>query len=83
MKRFVCSLRFSVLAALILAAWSLVVPAVKAAPAGKIYIFNGKIQSVDIAARSFTLSGDGKTYAFRVTGETKITWGRKTLEFAI
>lgn len=38
----------------------------------KVFVFRGRIQAVDAAARTFTLQAEKKTYVFRVTDETKI-----------
>jgi TonB family protein len=43
------------------------------AATGKVFVFRGRIQSVDLPGRTFTLQGDKKTYLFTLTDETKIT----------
>jgi TonB family protein len=58
--------------AVVFGIFALHVAAVPAATTQKVYVFRGKIQSVDAAARTFTLHAEKKTYVFNVTDETKI-----------
>jgi TonB family protein len=77
MAQLVRQLGFAVFA---LAVISVVTPEVHAAAGGKTYIFNGRIQEVNAGAGTFTLSGDGKLYAFRTTSGTKVTWNGNPLK---
>jgi TonB family protein len=77
MPRLIRQLSFAVFAVALL---SLVSPGLHAAARGKTYVFNGKIQEVNAGAGTFTLSGDGKLYAFRVTNGTNVTWNGKPLK---
>ena len=54
----------------------------EAAATHKIYVFNGRIQGVKPAARSFTFTGDGKSYEFTVTPETRLTRKGKPVPFS-
>ncbi|HSH40213.1 MAG TPA: TonB family protein [Chthoniobacterales bacterium] len=55
----------------------------RAAAPGKVYVFNGRIVNVNAADRSFTFSGDGRSYVFYVTSDTRITWrDNKALSFS-
>ena len=74
-------LRYSASVVLTFAALLLGLPNTQAA--GKVFVFNGKIESVNAGAGSFTLSGDGKAYAFQMTSETKVTWNGKPLSSSI
>jgi TonB family protein len=55
-------------------------------PAGeannKLFVFDGKIQWVDPAARTFTLQINERSYVFVVTDQTKIVRKGKTQQFA-
>jgi TonB family protein len=42
------------------------------AATNKVFVFRGRIQTVDAAARTFTLQAEKKTYVFSVTDQTKI-----------
>jgi len=48
----------------------------------KLFVFDGKIQAVDMAARTFTLQVDKQSYVFVVTNQTKIVRNRKAQKFA-
>ena len=48
----------------------------------KLFVFDGKIQAVDTAARTFTLEVDKQSYVFVVTDQTKIVRDGKPREFA-
>jgi TonB family protein len=46
------------------------------AATGKVFVFRGRIQSVDVPGRTFTLQGDKKTYLFTLTDKTQISQHR-------
>jgi TonB family protein len=48
----------------------------------KLFVFAGKIQAVDTAARTFTLQTDKQSYVFVVTDQTKIVRNGKAQNFA-
>jgi Domain of unknown function (DUF5666) len=48
----------------------------------KLFVFHGKIQAVDTAARTFTLQTDKQNYVFVVTDQTKIDKNGKAQKFA-
>ncbi len=48
----------------------------------KLFLFHGKIQAVDTAARTFTLQADKQSYVFVVTDQTKIVRNGKAQKFA-
>ena len=50
--------------------------------ANKIFVFDGKIQAVDAAARTFTLQAKKQSYVFVVTDQTKIVRNGKAQKFA-
>jgi TonB family protein len=47
----------------------------------KVFVFRGRIQAVDPAARTFTLQAEKKTYVFSVTDHTKIVRSRVPQKF--
>jgi hypothetical protein len=51
------------------------------AATGKIFVFRGRIQAVDAAARTFILQAEKKTYVFSVTDQTKIARNGATQGF--
>jgi TonB family protein len=51
------------------------------AATGKVFVFRGRIQSVDVPGRKFTLQGDKKTYLFTLTDKTQITQHRGPQSF--
>jgi TonB family protein len=53
-----------------------------AAAGNKIFVFHGKIQAVDAAARTLTLQMDKQSYVFVVTDQTKIVRSGKAQKFA-
>ena len=48
----------------------------------KLFVFHGKIQAVDTAARTFTLQSNKESYVFVVTDQTKIDKNGKAQKFA-
>jgi hypothetical protein len=48
----------------------------------KLFVFHGKIQAVDAAARTFTLQTDKQSYVFVITDQTKIVRNGKAQQFA-
>jgi len=48
----------------------------------KLFLFHGKIQAVDTAARTFTLQSNKESYVFVVTDQTKIVRNGKAQKFA-
>ncbi len=48
----------------------------------KLFVFHGKIQAVDTAARTFTLQTNKQNYVFVITDQTKITRNGKAQQFA-
>jgi TonB family protein len=48
----------------------------------KLFVFHGKIQAVDTAARTFTLQTNKQNYVFVTTDQTKITRNGKAQQFA-
>jgi hypothetical protein len=48
----------------------------------KLFVFHGKIQAVDTAARTFTLQADKQSYVFVVTDQTKMVSNGKAQKFA-
>jgi TonB family protein len=48
----------------------------------KIFVFHGKIQAVDAAAKTITLKSDKQSYVFVVTDQTKILKNAKAQKFA-
>jgi hypothetical protein len=48
----------------------------------KIFVFRGKIQSVDAAARTFTLQMNEGSYVFVITNQTRIVRNGQTRQFA-
>ena len=40
-------------------------------PPGKLHIFSGEVTSVNLGARTFTITSSGKSFVFHVTPETK------------
>lgn len=47
----------------------------------KVFVFGGKIQAVDRAARAFTLQTNKGSYTFSVTGQTRIVHGDRFRNF--
>ncbi len=52
------------------------------AASNKLFVFLGKIQAVDTAARTFTLQAKKQSYVFVVTGQTNIVRNGKAQRFA-
>src|SRR2546423_1440334 len=54
----------------------------QAASSGEVHIFSGAVKSVDLAAKTLTITSGGKSFVFHVTPETKLTsyWGNARLE---
>jgi hypothetical protein len=48
----------------------------------KLFVFHGKIQAVDAAARTFTLQAKKQSYVFVVTDQTKMVRNGKAQKFA-
>jgi TonB family protein len=48
----------------------------------KLFVFHGKIQALDTAARTFTLQADKQSYVFVITDQTKIIRNGKAQQFA-
>ncbi len=48
----------------------------------KLFVFHGKIQAVDTAARTFTLQMNERSYVFVVTDQTRIVRNGKAQQFA-
>lgn len=47
----------------------------------RVFVFRGRIQAVDSAARTLTLQADKKTYVFTVTEQTKISRSGRAQQF--
>jgi hypothetical protein len=48
----------------------------------KLFVFHGKIQALDTAARTFTLQADKQSYVFVITDQTKIIRNGKPQQFS-
>jgi hypothetical protein len=48
----------------------------------KLFVFHGKIQALDTAARTFTLQADKQSYVFVITDQTKIIRNGKAQQFS-
>jgi hypothetical protein len=67
--------------ALLLAAPKIISTA-DAAQTNKVFVFDGKVRSVDLAARTFTLQAKKRTYIFSVTDQTRIARNVTPQKFA-
>src|SRR6188474_2125150 len=82
-RKDACSQRSSTLLALATALLAIDVMTAGnvAAASEKTYVFRGKVQSFDSAARTLTLLSGNKAYVFKVTDETKLLESGVTRKF--